>query len=1483
MSRVISAQEFVRLSQNDQPRLRDSLRRWDRLYDKYEAEICPLRLAAYEKFFGHPLATRASIDLCRLDRYSACINLIASDGHKIHICDFLLISIGSRLDRKLRSAYWQECESVGVGARSDIRKQGLRIQNKNLHHFTVTIATNPKVAHIYRKSNKLHRMDSRVYYYNKNFRGNMFCLTQMLILLPCIGCLSRRESKHAVANGLNNDECQEPPLCVVVEELSLRNCFKQDYLILRRFCDSENGRRHSAVKHLLSKFVQQYKRQINCRSRSESSVGTEATFDGCEFDNTCVRELLCQLTPCSTFFERFSGSSNKSNDPSFDNDLRSFLLSLASTRNVRMDISKQSIDRVLLGYGNDNRVTSDLLFCDCDFGLLRRSFNVVADCSIDLTDASRFDDIGHMYVFLDNLQEFHKISMNCFVSSDEENDLVSETSDNCLGIFNERLYEQLFVLYCYMRDVIARNEDIDQLCNKCAFDGPYLYGKLCRQLSETLSRLSTDELLRTGSDIVSCYRRLALTANLYMLISSKTNIRVEFANDMKRSVKLSVKREKMRQTEYVASTTPRATDLMMNSSSNVLHNISKVSVGRSNVGSSNAGDENNEKCDFVIRASLKTSNMRTEISADGSSLYLASCFPNEILVRQLIVYNNQNLLQNISAAHFSDTEFVHEAVKRPNVANQHNSIKCSLMPLNSMRFLSYYNMGSLSSAGRTLNVCFRNTLTFFLEYENSTYDFRRWLLDVYSLVRGSLSDSGNATFGARSSALKRCVAHDVEKCSFCLRSLLVNEVPFVDMYLDKRFETLMFFLVKYNWPAVQFYRKTRHIINLTLISGVIMIPMIIEREDRSVWPRIEVASVAPLMHDVWIRCESCDRYFPRFVRDRASNVVQIPTREAYELEMLNDRLKAFVEPDRDGGIRYCEHHLWFSSNDLEYYETVVRAGRQLDRPFVYEIACHGLLLNCHFLKSTDISKLTVSINASRRRLRTSRCLSNGQLEVLIDQNSRMCIRSWRTRNGYPEDSMPGNESRDRTVRSIANVDVPDDELEPLDEILELKTNNLFRCCFMFGDFEGRNCEDAYVFDSNSRPLLDNLVQLKINFYRTDKLAVSMESLRVDFSPTCTVRSCGGANFYLGSLISHNKLSFGSTFVHVKTVQITPFLYEYRFYYNNNASYLRPGERVFRDAPLGLRFVGSDEKSTADESSERVYRSNSEGCRLLLPKQTCATRDAKNRSATVSSSANDEESSNSRVLEGEKTTANGMIRVCYRTTCKQIRFLIEMRGVRSVLKWQNSCGNKGVSTCVSLDDLQTSRGGRVHVIVSPFSMIGRQLVAQCLEQRSVAGSAKDFANGSYLMPVYSKSANFEQVGWAGYGDFFFSCDSPHDTIIVSSPDFGNNATRFCNMTRNAGIGYGLSTWLNNRWFNHVNYRTNPINAMSESLEKCLKNYHFYLRQVYPLVKQRKEYRKKMKDHFELSRRNINSSLPLSFPDVGSTAPVVSSPSFASRRF
>lgn len=1412
--KLINTHDFVKWCRIDQPRLYDLLARWDRLYTFCSAEYCERRQHAFKRCYNKPISSCNSLDLCLAERYTACVNFKGrNDGVVRHICDMLPIVIGSNLDRQVRHDFWASDIQT---RQEDQLKIGLLVQNKNFYNFTTTMVTNPKVAHIYRKNNKLHKLDSRVYYYDENFRGNMFYFEQSVVLLRCTNC----ETMHATCSGLR---------CLVVEELFLRNCFKQDYLLLRRFCNASNRdtTSHKVVAFIISRYVQQ-----------RDKIG------GLILDQHDLSQLLKQLGTCLDVLQRY-GSIIHVSDSTFDSDLQVYDPSITS----------HARDRIHIRLTNERDLTR-LLLCDCEHSTLETDYNN--------QEATRVNPETGSFLRVDNIEEFKRISLSCFMNTQTDH------------------HEQLFTLYCYMRQVMLRNEDIDELCNKCIFDGPYLYNKLMRQLREYLcERLALDDLC-TSADadtLIARYRQLAHTANLYMLISSKTNIRVDMANDLKRSLKLSVKREKMQQTDF--SMTVKSSDmrdyLQMQQPTLAAPTTTTLTTSHedSPTAVSAAGSlfdvrrremDVNEKCDFVLRSAntsrfkhlfsglVPSSSYRTDddvimsdhdafeltgntvpITLDDDKLYLASCGENDFNTRQLITYDSQNLLQNVASAHFTDLEFIFEQVKRPRVTNQQNSSKCALMPRQPTRFLSFYNIGNMSVAGRTMNICARNRVTFFVHRNTiACKRFYEWINVVYATLV-DLHDR----------SIDHCLRHNVMHCPDCYYRLMINEMPCSRLRIDASYEFILFVLIKYYWPAVQFYRKADRILSVTLISGVIVVPMTLILDDER-HRQINPSNPNALRYDLWQFCDPCRRYYPLNSLDRSSNLFYVDAPTARILRAFNTTYHArhFGFLSADGGIEHCSSHTWFSSNDMQYYEmmlsrqtfstlndrSLVDYQTYLANPRFYEIACHGLFLNSKFVDATDISKLTVSINASKRRLRSRATMPSDNLETLIDQNMRMYVSQWQ---------QPVNGAT--SVRNVAH--------------------NTFRCFFMFGDLRGRNCEDAYVFDRESQPLLTNTIQLKVNYYRQDKSPVNPAGLRFHFAPSVSVYDDFGSIFFFGYLISRYRLSFGSTFVYVKTVRVGAHLWMYKFYYTNSASYLRTGERVFSDDNGGDTNTALAMPNFSSDSSieDDHFDLDRLGPAIVVNENQVPLQEQQRRSKNTTFTIN-------RLLaEYSSTSANGRLQFQMQMTNRQLRFVMVLRDIRAVQKLQNNCGQKGVTSYDDLSDLYTSDNERVHVIVSLYSMNGRQLLSQLLEQYSNGGTHSHYGNSTShlpLQPVFSHKQGGKQVGWGGYGDFFFSCDSPHDNIIVSSPNYGSNAIRMCNMTFFAAIGNNLSTWIANRSADHVNYRNNPINGIPANVYQCLSVYHYYNRQLYPYSLLTRELRKKIRDWYELRQRGVIAKLPTS---------------------
>lgn len=1468
--------------------------------------------ALLSNVFARPaevLDTSEFVDWCRRDK--------PRTYDYIHRCDILPIIIGSELDRRIRQDFWGADRSIWC---EDELKIGLLIQNKNFYNFTITMATNPKVAHIYRRSNKLHCLDSRVYYYDNNFRGNMFYFEQSLLLIKCIACLSASTEEN---NSSRHKSVCQGPMCIVVEELFLRNCFKQDHLLVRRFCcvssgchekkapktpaalndSGQNTHTHDAAVSVILRYFQQRDKHGENRFVSQSNACSPTG------GAPSLTEVLDCFGECESLFSRFASSAHIS-DVLFEEDLASYSALCKRQHNenasVKMPTKCQRIasqDRIHIRLTNEKDLTS-LLFCDLSANDLNSDFisSVLKNNRGNSDFSDHLPDDPKTFWRIDNMDEFRRISDSCFPKwTTGVEDLFS------LGA-HYGYYDQLFVLYSYMREVMLRNEDIDQLCNKCVFDGSYLYNKLMRQMREYLChRFLAQDLNSDWIDtLVSRYRALAHTANLYMLISSKTNIRVDMANDLKRSLKLSIKREKMQQTDY--SMAINSADIRDNGNANMSSLITlpstssstaKLPFGRQaicpqaaiepsvanmatlsplakrrrlsddwspqDVSSAAAADrkdllapaidlETNDKCDFVLKRGhsskfrhLYTGNYSNRQKA---TIIVASCNIGDINARQLITYDSQHLLQNVASAHFTDLEFVFEQVKRPRVTNQQNSSKCALMPRQSTRFLSAYNIGNMSVAGRTMNVCARNSITFFVrQHRELSGQYYQWLSCVYSRLTVNKPSY-------------MCFAHHLIKCNQCFLRFMINEVPCANFLIDKYYEFTLFVLTKAFWPAVQFYRKTSHIINVTLISGVIMIPMQMVLDDESV-VRIDSSSPQSLRYDCWLFCALCRLYFPRFALDRSSNLffidsIRSVTLRTFRRQYFNEHCSFLLE---DGGLTRCASHTWFSSNDMQYYESMLAvlsfSGlnedlafyiRSLNEPFFYEVACHGLFLNNKFVDATDISKLTVSINASKRRLRLRGSMFSDRLETLMDQNARMYVD-------------------DKSVSVLSS----DGFEEPLQNIIGVAGQNSFRCCFMFGDFRGRNCEDAYVFDSGSRPRLVNTIQLKVNYYRQDNTAMDTSGLRFHFLPSVDVHPGCGCTFFFGYLISPCRLSFGSTFVHVKTVRSSG-LWIYKFYYTNWSSYLRDGEMIFASNHSdkqtggcqydGLRFERVGALSRA--CRHRHFFKDKPAPRITFdPRIVCdVTNNPLPRKKKNSTDITTLSGVNRILCEHACVTANGRIHIEMQMTSRQLRFVVTLRDIYAIQKLQNNCGQKGVTSYEDLSDLYTSRGGRVHVIVSLYSMNGRQLLSQLLEQYSNAGTAYSYRDSLPIMAVYSKQQGGRQVGFAGYGEFFFSCDSPHDNIIVSSPNFGNNAMRMCNMTYFAAIGNNLSTWIANRSADHVNYRNNPVNGMPLNVYHCLSVYHYYGRQLYPRALLTRQARKRFRDWVEMQRRGVNARLPLS---------------------
>lgn len=1252
MMSIVDDRDFLLASMSRRDHTRQHVNRWNVLYAKHRAEFCDVRRRLFSAIHGgRDIGEFSSTDLCQIERYTACVNVMRGDEER-HVCDILPIVLGTELDRTVRSAFW--ATATDRERQDDTLKFGLILQNKNFQHFTSCMVTNPKVAHIYRRNAKRTNMEVRLYFYDRNYRGNKVYLCQNLRVTRCNVATCP-------------DECRM--LVFVQERLMLRDCFKHDYLLLERSCPWHSS--SPIVTRILSK-------RRTCASSPP----------------TCVDVL--------------------------PNNESEIVLSAAQvTRNI----------------------------CDCP--------------TADVFDSGtiRYDneDVARWLV---------------------ENCMPDDPQHRC----SHR--QRILDLFLYLREVLLRNEDIDMLCNKCVYDGPILYEQFLTQFSSAV-RDAVCVLSPSMDTLISRMRELSHTGNLYMLISRKTNIKVDQTNDMKRLIKTSLKREKSSSmdlgtvpkcfavTPYTAApTTPPPlpqSPLSSTPSSPTMKNSSSDFVLRPRVTRVKRGVTFDPT---RLRAILlaPTASHHLLSSSTAPSYYTGShpTIPRRTLiytsvvsynVRQLMNYGGSYLMQGLSPAHYTDPEFVMSEIKRPRIANQQNSSKCSLMPRRFVPFLSLWRIGSIECAGRSMSCTIRTRLTFFVRGLGQVCEeYVAWLRHLYET-----SDIEGYVALRRAHDPRRCYAHHVLDCRRCFLAVVVNEVPVPAFHVDRHYERHLFVASKLNWPWMQFYRKSQQVLSVTAQSGVFVTPMMVCRDDET---------QTTTMKNAWRWCTACDMYFPTDPA-MASSVLHLPP-DLYATYSLKERTfpHELSVDGSPGNTASCRRHLWLSPNEMAFARTFLPAR---STPFFYELVCHGALSVARFFSHVDISKTIVSINALKRSLRFlgERWPSDdlrSPLESLVDQNSRVVVHG----------ALPPW----TTASSCASI-VPHDETR----VVSISRNNTFIATFMFGDYEGFNCEDAYVFDDASRPIVENVVQLKVNYYKRDRSVVRNRTVRFAFDPCVTLKPVCGCTVRLGRLLSYERLSFGSTMIDVSMSRCGS-LYSYVFFHDTDASYLRRDQPVFSHGDSAqLRFDRPDVHATHFDDADDLV-----GIRTLYH-ATAATR---NRNL---------------IVEAELTT-------------RQVKFRVSYRNVRTTQKVQNMCGQKGMPVYRDLSDLVTETHGPVHLIVSGYAFLGRRALSQTFEQMSNAGCAARFGP---LLRVYSRSTG-RHVGYGGRGVFFFSCDSAHENSKTSGPNNATNPMRVCKLTYSAAIDNGLSTAIFNRNADHESYKNNPANGVPYNISRLFGVYRLLNRSV-----------------------------------------------------
>lgn len=926
----------------------------------------------------------------------------------------------------------------------------------------------------------------------------------------------------------------------------------------------------------------------------------------------------------------------------------------------------------------------------------------------------------------------------------EENaDVARAFVDSCVGDLRDtvrrvgihRFFEGMSH---YMTQTRRVNGDIDLLRNKCVFNGPHLYSLFMQQFAHNLLRFGEESDLDNlrVSMYVQKSRVLAHTANLYMLVSRKTNIRVDVTGGMKRTLKTDVRRTK--NDEQRSVTTSRQ--------------LSSVIIPKaSSLGSTLANSDNfvNRSCDFVLSVGnphRSQKDIATYVD-DDSVTYVASP-THHFNVAQMLIYGKSPFLYNVSSFHFADLEYVFEQLKRLRVENL-NAVKCLLMPRESDGFLSHYNIGNISSAGRCMNVCaISRSSTFVNETRVVAYAYYCWARHVC------------ATFSSTKSTLR----------------VVINEIYCGDLRLPAERESVFFILSKTTWPAVQVFRRDVDDFLLVVVnSGAIFIPH----------------SLTPVNSSLSNYCVNCDCFYPP--SSFSSRVIHVNL-DVSHLRKIAVHFDTDLMNDGSLVASSCIRHIWITPSELSYIKKVIHISPEKTTFYWHEIACHGLLKIGMFIRDVEISKMIVSINADRRKIRFHS--SSRSIEPLMDQNTRLLIL--------------------------------DDEA-PFDAIERIPKRNAFRCFFMFGDVMGRDCEDAYVFNSAFVPYSDTICQFKINFYRHDRTTVRSGCVRYVENVAMSVRRCaGGCVMRLGYIVSFDRLRFGSSIISTYENCISSNLFVYSLFWSTNASYINEEfENVYFDGDCSKSMNAFD-----DREIEMFGDADT------------------NSSATTSFRATDDPNQhydeNTTLCDLSLQSRCSRVRLNVSMTIRQLRFTLEFRRTRQVYKFQNNCGQKGMPVYTDLSHLRRSiDNGPVHLVVSGYSMIGRTPIAQLLEQRNNAGGVQQVID----------SRTNQCVGYGGYGEFFFSCDSPHENFLMSSRIYGTNPVRFCNLTYHALCETGLSSTTFLMGHDHENARHNPFGFASDDILDLLTVYRYYNRDISFARLRLSRRRRILRDAAELRRRGI----------------------------
>lgn len=939
--------------------------------------------------------------------------------------------------------------------------------------------------------------------------------------------------------------------------------------------------------------------------------------------------------------------------------------------------------------------------------------------------------------------------------------------------------EFFYSLTVYLITVKNMNLDIDDLSNKRLFSAPGLYALMLQTFVNVIRQLFVDY---NDTEAIIRIERLAIhtkemshRANLTSLISRKVCLKKEFGETMKRLLKKEMRTTNMDNTKHYAAP--------------------PIITGSTSAWSIKTDIEREKRVSFLL--------------TDGNTVY------------------DSNEYQFFCGRICSDVEYVYEQVKRLKIIN--HALRCLLMPQGYERFLSCYNIGNISTVGRVMNRTHSMMESFFVHTEKLV----RVIVFICTIL---LSNNKNNNSHINS---QNCI-------------LNVNEIPVIGVRVTTHMFWPLFVLLKSLFPGIQIVRSSNIVINITVNNGICLIPVTVlsanEKEQRQ--RDREIAVNDPSFAEY---CHQCKDYRPY----DTTSIFEFPNWIFVIIRSIRSVVAHRVDPEILAAIekmhvlRKCTKHIWCSRREImNYSQDFPEEAKIFDLYYYHEVACHGLLSCGSFVSLTQNSKIIVSINAHRRQILFRDMIQAPSREPIprhfaqhmIDQNSR--------------------------YNMMRLLQCEDDDSQKMTINHNNHTVLLF---YIFSDWKMLNCEDGYVMDENLPIAAETHMTRKIGFISESRVFYFSEMRFIAMEPY-------GLLLHIGTFSSYSPISFSrsSNFVvsmryGKESVNRTTFdfnnntqrgdnehenmdhhesiiLYEYDLSFILSSSYIQgisnmsyiPTRRIANNHNRGndtresmcsrLIYETLTTNTSSSSLKRKLNKQRDESKKMKLDENIASETDENNNNNNVSE--NNIFQSNKSDLYTEICEYGDKFAVQFILCRKNVKLNLFFSKNKQTYKVQNSFGQKGLAQYADLSDLVTESGGRVRIISSMYSFIGRSAVAQLMEQCSDGGKGtlKDYLNlTSGPEKVYSRSTG-KLLGYGGYGQFFFSNDSAHTNFMFSSFGTGDNPLRLCRLTHECMLENNLSTMAFVKSTEFENGQNNPLSGPIRSIVSALENYATIERRV-----------------------------------------------------